>query len=106
MGKPRVKPNYRRRVLRLPDLDHCKTAVLNGLVLMRMVHAVSPETFAADSFYRNPPDASRTSPVNHAEAPEARNTATGAMSSGCPNRPSGVCATICFWKSLPTIPPL
>jgi hypothetical protein len=24
MGKPRVKPNYRRRVLRLPDLDHCK----------------------------------------------------------------------------------
>jgi len=31
MGKPRVKPNYRRRVLRLPDLDHCKTAVLNSL---------------------------------------------------------------------------
>src|SRR5260370_2161428 len=29
MGKPRVKPNYRRRVLRLPDLDHCKTTVLN-----------------------------------------------------------------------------
>jgi len=31
MGKPRDKPNYRRRVLRLPDLDHCKTAVLNSL---------------------------------------------------------------------------
>jgi len=31
VGKPRVKPNYRRRVLRLPDLDHCKTAVLNSL---------------------------------------------------------------------------
>lgn len=31
MGKPRSKPNYRRRVLRLPDLDHCKTAVLNSL---------------------------------------------------------------------------
>src|SRR6266516_7029066 len=30
-AKQRVKPNYRRRVLRLPDLDHCKTAVLNGL---------------------------------------------------------------------------
>jgi hypothetical protein len=29
MGNPRIKPNYRRRVLRLPDLDHCKTAVLN-----------------------------------------------------------------------------
>jgi hypothetical protein len=22
MGKQRIKPNYRRRVLRLPDLDH------------------------------------------------------------------------------------
>jgi hypothetical protein len=22
MGKPRIKPNYRRRLLRLPDLDH------------------------------------------------------------------------------------
>jgi hypothetical protein len=31
MGKQRIKPNYRRRVLRLPDLDHCKAAVLNNL---------------------------------------------------------------------------
>jgi site-specific recombinase XerD len=31
MRKPRIKPNYHRRVLRLPDLDHCKTAVLNSL---------------------------------------------------------------------------
>src|SRR5215469_16146732 len=31
MGKPRSKPNYHRRVLRLPDLDHCKAAVLNNL---------------------------------------------------------------------------
>jgi site-specific recombinase XerD len=31
MGKQRIKPNYRRRTLRLPDLDHCKTAVLNSL---------------------------------------------------------------------------
>jgi site-specific recombinase XerC len=31
MGKRSVKPNYRRRVLRLPDLDHCKSAVLNSL---------------------------------------------------------------------------
>ena len=31
MGKPRIKPNYRRRVLRLPDLDHCKSAILNSL---------------------------------------------------------------------------
>src|SRR5438132_278999 len=31
MGKHRIKPNYRRRVLRLPELDHCKLAVLNSL---------------------------------------------------------------------------
>ncbi len=31
MGKLRIKPNYHRRVLRLPDLDHCKLAVLNSL---------------------------------------------------------------------------
>src|SRR6516162_10342543 len=31
MGKKKIKPNYRRRVLRLPDLDHCKLAVLNSL---------------------------------------------------------------------------
>ena len=31
MGKHKIKPNYRRRVLRLPDLDHCKMAVLNSL---------------------------------------------------------------------------
>jgi len=31
MGKHRIKPNYRRRVLQLPDLDHCKLAVLNSL---------------------------------------------------------------------------
>jgi hypothetical protein len=31
MDKLRIKPNYRRRVLRLLDLDHCKLAVLNSL---------------------------------------------------------------------------
>jgi site-specific recombinase XerD len=31
MRKLRSKPNYRRRLLRLPDLDHCKSAVLNSL---------------------------------------------------------------------------
>jgi site-specific recombinase XerD len=31
MSKHRVRPNYRRRLLRLPDLDHCKRAVLNSL---------------------------------------------------------------------------
>ena len=31
MGKCKAKPNYRRTVLRLPDLDHSKLAVLNSL---------------------------------------------------------------------------
>lgn len=31
MGKQKIKRNYRRRLLRLPDLDHCKRAVLNSL---------------------------------------------------------------------------
>ena len=31
MAKHNIKPNYRRRLLRLPDLDHCKRAVLNSL---------------------------------------------------------------------------
>ena len=31
MGKQRIQPNYRCRVLRLPDLDHCRSAVLNSL---------------------------------------------------------------------------
>ena len=31
MCKKKPKPNYRRRVLRLPDLDHSKMAVLNSL---------------------------------------------------------------------------
>ena len=42
MGKPRIKPNYGRRVLRLPDLDHCKSAVemvWNG-VLAKLIEQV------------------------------------------------------------------
>jgi len=31
MRRKKAKPNYRRRVLRLPDLDHSKMAVLNSL---------------------------------------------------------------------------
>jgi hypothetical protein len=31
MCKNRIKPNYRRKALRLPDLDHSKLAVLNSL---------------------------------------------------------------------------
>jgi len=35
MGKKKAKPNYRRSVLRLPDLDHSKLAVLNSLTSPR-----------------------------------------------------------------------
>jgi len=47
MGKQRMKPNYRRRVLRLPDLDHCKWAVLNslGLPASRRVYAYHQPSF-------------------------------------------------------------
>lgn len=31
MGRKKAKPNYRRIILRLPDLDHSKLAVLNSL---------------------------------------------------------------------------
>jgi site-specific recombinase XerD len=49
MGKQRVKPNYRRRVLRLPDLDHCKSAVLNSLgsPASRRVYEYAIEQFIA-----------------------------------------------------------
>jgi site-specific recombinase XerD len=49
MGKQRVKPNYRRRVLRLPDLDHCKVAVLNSLgsPASRRVYAYAIDQFIA-----------------------------------------------------------
>src|SRR6516162_8057266 len=52
----------------------------------------------------NPPPTAIVSPVIQPEAGEARNTATEAMSFGCPKRPSGVRDTICFSKSLPTMP--
>jgi hypothetical protein len=49
MGKHRIKPNYRRRVLRLPDLDHCKTAVLNrlGSPASRRVYEYAIDQFIA-----------------------------------------------------------
>jgi hypothetical protein len=43
---------------------------------------------------RCPPVAKMTSPVIQRAASDARNTATGPMSSGTPTRPRGICATI------------
>jgi integrase len=49
MRKQRVKPNYRRRVLRLPDLDHSKLQVLNSLrsQASRRVYAYAIDQFIA-----------------------------------------------------------
>jgi len=49
VGTQRCKPNYRRRVLRLPDLDHCKTAVFNSLgsPSSRRVYQYAIEQFVA-----------------------------------------------------------
>jgi integrase len=49
MGKQRVKANCRRRVLRLPDLDHSKLAVLNSLTspASRRVYQYAIDQFIA-----------------------------------------------------------
>src|SRR5258708_22608055 len=49
MGKHNIKPNYRRRLLRLPDLDHCKRAVLNSLgsPVSRRVYEYAIDQFIA-----------------------------------------------------------
>ena len=56
MGKHRIKPNYGRRVLRLPDLDHCKLAVLNSLgsPASRRVYEYAIDQFIA--WYCSEPD--------------------------------------------------
>ena len=43
-----------------------------------------------------PPDTAIISPVTHRASSDARNTATGAMSFGCPIRPNGVCWSSCL----------
>jgi hypothetical protein len=49
MRKRKCKPNYRRRVLRIPDLDHCKLAVLNSLTspASRRVYEYAIDQFIA-----------------------------------------------------------
>ena len=54
--------------------------------------------------YLLPPFAKMISPVSQPASSEARNTATRAMSSGWPTRPSGVLAIICFLDSVPMTP--
>src|SRR5690606_7355284 len=52
-----------------------------------------------------PPETEICSPVIQAASSEARNTATFAISSGCPLRPSGVLATNMVSYSLPVVTP-
>jgi site-specific recombinase XerC len=49
MSKQKNKPNYRRRLLRLPDLDHCTRAVLNrlGSPASRRVYEYAIDQFIA-----------------------------------------------------------
>jgi hypothetical protein len=49
MGNKKAKANYRRTVLRLPDLDHSKAAVLNSLTSpgSRRVYRYAIEQFIA-----------------------------------------------------------
>jgi len=56
--------------------------------------------------HEKPPPTAIVSPVIQPEPADARNTATDAMSSGCPRRPSGVRATIWVSNSLPITPML
>ena len=55
MGKQRIRPNYHRRVLRLPDLDHCRLAVLNSLgsPASRRVYEYAINQFTAGYERRN-----------------------------------------------------
>jgi hypothetical protein len=47
VGKIKAKQNYRRTILRLPDLDHSKSAVLNSLTspVSRRVYEYAIEPF-------------------------------------------------------------
>ena len=49
MAKKKAQPNYRRTILRLPDLDHSKLAVLNSLASpgSRRVYQYAIEQFIA-----------------------------------------------------------
>src|SRR6201987_1533083 len=67
-------------------------------------HRGSAQAILLKSFYLLPPFAQMISPVSQPASSEARNTATRAMSSGWPKRPSGVLAITCFLNSAPMTP--
>jgi hypothetical protein len=49
MGRKKAKANYRRTTMRLPDLDHCKLAVINSLAspASRRVYLFAMDQFIA-----------------------------------------------------------
>jgi len=55
MGNRKAKANYRRTVLRLPDLDHSKAVVLNSLTSpgSRRIYQYAIEQFIASLFAPN-----------------------------------------------------
>jgi hypothetical protein len=62
MGNRKAKANYRRTVLRLPDLDHSKAAVLNSLSSpgSRRVYRYAIEQFILASSMNAENDARRS----------------------------------------------
>src|SRR5207244_8008026 len=92
-------------ILAAPPVDVNSTPAEHGglSLLHRSGDTKTVRRLNAPSYLR-PPDTARVSPVMYLESDDARNTAAGAISSGCPTRPSGACVSTIFWKSLPTNP--
>jgi hypothetical protein len=64
----KAKPNYRRIVLRLPDLDHTKLAVLNSLTspASRRVYKYAIEKFPSIIMWKHhPKDVSMLPLISH-----------------------------------------
>src|SRR3977135_3867117 len=81
MGKNRIKPNYCRRVLRLPDLDHCKTAVLNSLgsPASRRVYEYAIDQFIASYCSAPRPAFNRIAVVRYRTYLESRHLAANTI---------------------------
>jgi hypothetical protein len=54
MGRKKAQPNYRRTVLRLPDLDHSKLVVLNSLASPRCDQHCCKQTGSPDAHSHTP----------------------------------------------------
>ena len=79
MGMPKVNANFRRTVLRLPDLDHSKVAVLNGLTSpsSRRVYQFAIDQFIA--WYCSEPRLARVIVVRYRMYLESRRLAANTI---------------------------